>query len=166
MSSRLVGWAISTVPKEHPQLSQPARHLLILLADHFNENEGAAWPSHQRLADIMGAEKRSVIRWMHELKDAGIVGQTMRTNNSNLYKLGGDLKSPGVTKSHMGGDTQSPVGVTSSHTNSYRTLKEPCDTCENGWIERDNASGFPELVKCPKGCQSKSMTHLPPTREA
>lgn len=158
MSSRLVGWAITDVPKKHPELSQPARHLLILLADHFNENEGAAWPSHIRLANIMGVDKRSVIRWMHELKEAGLVNQYLRKNKTNLYKLVSDTQSPGVTSSHLGGDTQSPTQVTHGHPNSYRTLIEQCDQCEKGFIEETNEAGFIFVKPCPRGCRKDSGT--------
>ena len=160
MSSRLVGWAINDLPKHYPDLSQGARHLFTLLADHFNEAEGAAWPSHDRLAFIMGCDRRSVIRWMKELKEAGLVNQTMRTNKSNLYRLVCDNLSQGVTQSHRVGDTQSLVGVTQSHTNSYRTLKEPdpCELCHYGWIEKENEYGHTTVTKCPNGCKTTSAT--------
>lgn len=157
MSSRLVGWAINDLPKLYPELSQGARHLFTLLADHFNEAEGAAWPSHDRLAFIMGCDRRSVIRWMKELKEAGLVNQTMRTNNSNIYRLVCDNLSQRVTQSHRVGDTKSPVGVTQSHTNSYITLKEPeqpCGNCDNGWIETLDEKGYGIVKKCPNGCRT------------
>lgn len=163
MSSRLLGWAINTVPQQFPELSQPARHLLLLLADHFNDNEGAAWPSHIRLANMMGVDRRSVIRWMHELKEAGIVRQHFRKNKTNLYRLVCDTQSPTpnleVTHSHVVGDRMSRTQVTQSHTNSYRTLIEPCGDCTNGFIEQTDEAGYVHVKKCPKGCKRTGGTH-------
>jgi hypothetical protein len=167
-----MGWAISEVPKKHPQLSQPARHLLILLADHFNDNEGAAWPSHERLAHIMGVDRRSVIRWMKELKAANVMDYRRRKNNSSLYVLLCDTESlpeaKYVTQSHLGSDTQSPVDVTQSHTNSYRTLKElsadQCKICIGGFVEFEDEAGYLRAKRCPNGCPQKPMTQAEPIR--
>ena len=55
MSAKLVGWAL-----EQPGLDIQERLLLVILADHFNDQEGAAWPSQQRVANIMGISDRQV----------------------------------------------------------------------------------------------------------
>lgn len=87
MSTRLVGWALRDAPVEHPDLSMGARLLLVYIADHFNEDEGAAWPSQTRLANLMGCGQRSINRYMQELVLAGIVTSHMREGKSNLYRM-------------------------------------------------------------------------------
>lgn len=87
MSTRMVGWALRDAPTAHPDLSMGARLLLVYLADHFNEDEGAAWPSQARLAGLMGCGQRSISRYLTELVDAGIVQSEMRDGKSNLYRM-------------------------------------------------------------------------------
>lgn len=88
MSTRLVGWALRDAPVIHPDLSTGARLLLVYLADHFNEDEGAAWPSHARLANLMGASRRSINNWLEELLVAGIIAKQRRSGTSTLYRFG------------------------------------------------------------------------------
>jgi DNA-binding transcriptional ArsR family regulator len=87
MSTRLVGWALRDAPVAHPNLTTGARLLLIYLADHFNEDEGAAWPSHNRLANLLGCSKRSINNWLEELLEAGIIAKTRRSGTSTLYRF-------------------------------------------------------------------------------
>lgn len=57
-----------------PQSLGPGpRTLLIVLADYFDESRGAAWPSERRLAHELGAGRRSVIRYLHQLQKLKIV---------------------------------------------------------------------------------------------
>lgn len=87
MSTRLVGWALRDAPATYGHLSTGARLLLVYLADHFNEDEGAAWPSQARLAKLMGCSERSCRNWLVELQEAGIVATETRAGTSSLYKL-------------------------------------------------------------------------------
>jgi DNA-binding transcriptional ArsR family regulator len=64
-----------------------ARLLLVYLADHFNEDEGAAWPSQHRLAGLMGCTDRAIRKWLTELTEAGILSSQMRSGTSNLYRI-------------------------------------------------------------------------------
>lgn len=88
MSTRLVGWALRDAPLEHADLSMGARLLLVYLADHFNEDEGAAWPSQHRLARYMGCSDRAIRRYLDELVDAKIVNKTQREGKSLIYRFG------------------------------------------------------------------------------
>lgn len=87
MSTRLVGWALRDAPETHTKLSMGARLLLVYLADHFNEDEGAAWPSQARLAKYMGCSERSIRNYLDELITAGIVTKTFRKGTSLIYRF-------------------------------------------------------------------------------
>ena len=87
MSTRMVGWALRDAPHAHPTLTMGARLVLIYLADHFNEDEGAAWPSQTRLAALMGCGQRSISRYLSELTTEGIITTQMREGKPNLYRL-------------------------------------------------------------------------------
>jgi hypothetical protein len=100
MSTRLVGWALRDAPKDFPDLSTGSRLLLVYLADHFNEDEGAAWPSQARLAGLMGCSDRAVRKWLDELLGAGVLTSQMRSGSSNLYRLTPEPRS-GVPRNHV-----------------------------------------------------------------
>lgn len=87
MSTRLVGWALRDVPNDYPELTLGARFLLVYLADHLNEDEGAAWPSQTRLARLMSCSERSIRNYLEELVDAGLIAKTFRTGTSSLYRF-------------------------------------------------------------------------------
>jgi hypothetical protein len=98
MSTRLVGWALRDAPELHPDLSTGARLLLVYLADHFNEDEGAAWPSQARLARLMGCTDRAVRKWLDELQAAQLVRvhRADREGKSNLYRMTTPERGSGV----------------------------------------------------------------------
>jgi hypothetical protein len=114
MSAKLVGWAL-----EQPNLTPMEKLLLVVLADHFNDQEGAAWPSQERIAKMMGLSTRQVRRIQIELINKGHLEVETRTGQSNLYRM---------TTPDMGvlypGHTR-PEGYDNGvlH-NSYITLKE------------------------------------------
>lgn len=82
MSAKLVGWAL-----EQPDLDVQERLLLVILADHFNDQEGAAWPSQQRIAKIMGISDRQVRRIQVQLLNKEYLEVEQRSGQSNLYRM-------------------------------------------------------------------------------
>lgn len=82
MSAKLVGWAL-----EQPDLDVQERLLLVILADHFNDQEGAAWPSQQRIAKIMGISDRQVRRIQVQLLNKEYLEVEQRAGQSNLYRM-------------------------------------------------------------------------------
>jgi len=57
------------------------------LADHFNDHEGAAWPSHGRVAKMAGVSEDTVRRHLRNMEELGLVSSKPREGRSNLYVL-------------------------------------------------------------------------------
>jgi len=114
MSAKLVGWAL-----EQQGLELQEKLLLVVLADHFNDQEGAAWPSQERIAKIMNISDRQVRRIQVELINKGYLEVTKRHGQSNIYKMvvpDMDVLVPRTPTSY--------TPDTAVLHNSYRTLKE------------------------------------------
>ena len=89
MAASLLGWIWTK------DVSATAKLVLFALNEHTNIGEHGDWrvfPSHDRVAKMCGLSKRSVIRAMKELTDAGIVTVAHQHDNKgrqlqNLYWL-------------------------------------------------------------------------------
>lgn len=114
MSAKLVGWAL-----EQDGLELQEKFLLVVLADHFNDQEGAAWPSQERIARIMNVSDRQVRRIQVELINKGFLEVTKRHGQSNIYKMVVPDIDVLVPRTHT-----SYTPDTAVLHNSYRTLKE------------------------------------------
>jgi len=81
-------------------LKPATKIVLYWIADHYNHETGACFPSHKRLADLCEMTRQSVITHISILKEQGFLVSTNRTrdNGSNTsceYKLflqDGDVK--------------------------------------------------------------------------
>ena len=114
MSAKLVGWAL-----EQEGLELQEKLLLVVLADHFNDQEGAAWPSQERIARIMNISDRQVRRIQVELINKGFLEVNKRHGQSNIYKMvvpDMDVLVPRTRTSY--------TPDTAVLHNSYRTLNE------------------------------------------
>jgi len=164
MSSVLMGWALRAIREEFQQLSTGARFTLLLLADHFNDDKGAAWPSHDRLALIMGVSRRSVIEYMKELKEAGIVTQKMEYGKVNLYSIGvKNLHTPPVKNLHTPCEESAQHLCKICTLTTYELLREQkadlCKICTHGFIEETDEAGYVHVKRCPNGCKTTGGTH-------
>ena len=45
------------------------------------------FPGHKRLAEEIGATRQTVIRWLQELRDIGLIDWVRRTGTSNMYSI-------------------------------------------------------------------------------
>ncbi len=114
MSAKLVGWAL-----EQEGLEPQEKLLLVILADHFNDKEGAAWAGQARIAKMMGVSDRQVRRLQVSLVSKGILNVEHRTGSSNMYRMvTPDTMSGGVGLTSPGGSDTAVLY------NSYRTLNE------------------------------------------
>ena len=68
-------------------LDPASRLLLVLLADHTNDGNGAAWPSVSTLCGLTGLDRRNVQRRLARLRDLGVVEVVERPGRSSLYRL-------------------------------------------------------------------------------
>lgn len=87
MSVKLLSWVLEEVPQKHPTLDPTARLILLILADHFNDHEGAAWPSHGRVAKMAGVTEETVRRHLRNMEEMGLVSSKPREGRSNLYVI-------------------------------------------------------------------------------
>ena len=114
MSAKLVGWAL-----EQEGLELQEKLLLVVLADHFNDQEGAAWPSQERIARIMNISDRQVRRIQVELINKGFLEVNKRHGQSNIYKMVVPDTDVLIPRTRTSGSTDTAVLY-----NSYRTLNE------------------------------------------
>jgi len=93
-----------------------AKFIMVVLADHYNDSTGTCWPSIDTITEITGCSRRTVIRKLKMLEEAGLIIRYKRYNKTDIYEIFiGDT----LTR-----DTVTPLGVTGWHTNSYRTVNK------------------------------------------
>jgi hypothetical protein len=114
LSAKLVGWAL-----EQEGLEPQEKLLLVILADHFNDKEGAAWAGQARIAKMMGVSDRQVRRLQVSLVDKGLLHVELRAGQSNMYRM----VTPDVL-SYPSGQYSPTTPDTAVLHNSYRTLNE------------------------------------------
>jgi hypothetical protein len=114
LSAKLVGWAL-----EQEGLEPQEKLLLVILADHFNDKEGAAWAGQARIAKMMGVSDRQVRRLQVSLVSKGLLNVELRTGQSNLYRM----VTPDVLSYPLGHTSPTTPDTAVLH-NSYRTLNE------------------------------------------
>ena len=84
-----------------PNLSIGAKMTYAMLLRYAWQND-YCFPGQERLANDMGAGKRSVIRFMAELEKAGFIAVTRRgLGQTNLYQLFMTTTKPGKGKRGM-----------------------------------------------------------------
>lgn len=119
-----------------------AKFVLVVLADHYNDSTGECWPSVDKIAAVTGCSRRTVLRKLKTLEQAGLIARKKRYNKTDLYEIAiGD---------NLTGDTVSPLGVTGWHTNSYITLnnKKNKVTLLSEWQPTDD---------CIQHCKAKGL---------
>ena len=120
-----------------------AKFVLVVLADHYNDSTGECWPSVDTISTITGCSRRTVLRKLKALEQAGLIARKKRYNKTDLYQI--------VIGDNLTGVTVSPLGVTSWHTNSYRTLNNKKEKKIKivDWKPDDD---------CIKHCQDKGLS--------
>jgi DNA-binding transcriptional ArsR family regulator len=107
--------ALSHVMYEVRGIDPTAKLILLAIADHIHSETGWAWPSTTRLADLAGVSKRSAIRHIDTLEQAGILEVDRRQGRASGYRIvttptkSGDT---GVTTPEPTGDTHVTTPVT------------------------------------------------------
>lgn len=90
------------------KISPSEKLVLLVIADHADDQGGSAFPSLERMAQRTGLSRRTVIRAVQALANAGLVAvgkMRGRINACNTYSLA--LKGV-VTPCHSGSDTVTP----------------------------------------------------------
>lgn len=73
-------WAWS-VPRQHPELHAGANHVLLCLADRYNDREGRAWPSQHDIQARTNLSDSTVRRHLVELEQMGLICRTIQREN-------------------------------------------------------------------------------------
>lgn len=98
---------------ESGELDPATRLLLLLLADHTNEEKGAAWPSVATLARRVGLHPRKVQERLYRMRELGVLEVTERPGRSSLYRMRLEALAPGL-------DLDGTHAATGTHPRRYR----------------------------------------------
>jgi|GEM_PF-851581 gp69 protein len=71
---------------DRTDLSFEVKSMYMILA-RFADNEGKCFPSVEKLAEIIGKDKRTVIRYIKKLEEKGLIEKRRRFNQTNIYYL-------------------------------------------------------------------------------
>ena len=71
---------------DRTDLSFEVKSMYMILA-RFADNEGKCFPSIEKLAEIIGKDKRTVIRYIKKLEEKGLIEKRRRFNQTNIYCL-------------------------------------------------------------------------------
>jgi len=71
---------------DRTDLSFEVKSMYMILA-RFADNEGKCFPSIEKLAEIIGKDKRTVIRYIKKLEERGLIEKRRRFNQTNIYCL-------------------------------------------------------------------------------
>ena len=71
---------------DRTDLSFEVKSMYMILA-RFADNEGKCFPSVEKLAEIIGKDKRTVIRYIKKLEEKGLIEKKRRFNQTNIYYL-------------------------------------------------------------------------------
>jgi len=65
-------WVYAVIAADpRPTLAQVA--VAYAMAEHYNANQGAAWPSQQRIANLTRMQRRSIRKALDELEQRGFI---------------------------------------------------------------------------------------------
>ena len=126
---------VRTLPRRGIHLAPRDRFVLYALADFANEDH-EAWPSHRTIAEWTGFDKRTIVRALESLQEAGLIQRQRRARDdgsmtSNQYRLRVTPQCQRDTpqchtvttpppESHQGSDTESLGVVSESHTMNHQ----------------------------------------------
>ena len=71
---------------DRTDLSFEVKSMYMILA-RFADNEGKCFQSIEKLAEIIGKDKRTVIRYIKKLEEKGLIEKRRRFNQTNIYYL-------------------------------------------------------------------------------
>jgi DNA-binding Lrp family transcriptional regulator len=102
------------------QMSDPTgKFVLLVLADHYNDSEGNAWPSIGRIVDVTGMSRATVQRKLKDFERKGVIERTKRYNNSDIYTFNTHLLNGGYQRETSHSDN---FEVSQCDTNPYEPL--------------------------------------------
>lgn len=149
MSFQAMTWAAQ-------QKMPAAKKCLLYTLANYAGHDGKLWPSYQRLADDAGMSRRTVINYMREFEQAGIIRKVKRLNkdglsDSNVWILniqeafqGGESPAPGSEPAAPGSESPAPGVVNELHRGSEpaapKSVIEPVITTSQSSSASDAAA--------------------------
>ena len=95
------------------------KFVLLVLADHFNDSEGCAWPSINRIVDVTGISRPTVQRKLKYYEEKGLIIRQKRYNDSDVYCFDNTT----IKRYHCDtGYHDDHFGVSPRYTNHYEPL--------------------------------------------
>lgn len=61
--------------------------VLLVLADHYNDSEGCAWPSINRICEITHCHRATIMRKLKALEEGGFISREKRYNATDVYRM-------------------------------------------------------------------------------
>lgn len=110
---------------DRTDLSFEVKSMYMILA-RFADNEGKCFPSIEKLAEIIGKDKRTVIRYIKKLEEKGLIEKKRRFNQTNVYCLKNVAFNSDKNDSDKAVTSLDDTGVTSDSDKNVN-LKRPIE---------------------------------------
>ena len=110
---------------DRTDLSFEVKSMYMILA-RFADNEGKCFPSIEKLAEIIGKDKRTVIRYIKKLEEKGLIEKRRRFNQTNIYCLKNVAFNSDKNDSDKAVTSLDDTGVTSDSDKNVN-LKRPIE---------------------------------------
>lgn len=110
---------------DRTDLSFEVKSMYMILA-RFADNEGKCFPSIEKLAEIIGKDKRTVIRYIKKLEEKGLIEKRRRFNQTNIYCLKNVAFNSDKNDSDKDVTSLGDTGVTSNSDKNVN-LKRPIE---------------------------------------
>jgi len=85
-------WTLTLERRRQIKLPAATHHVLVSLADHFDDKTHVAWPSQERISDSTGMSVRNVQRALEELELQGLI--VVRPRLMGGRKIGVEYELP------------------------------------------------------------------------
>lgn len=140
MSLKAVAWALDVELDDHL-----AKLVLICVSNHFNDSQGRAWPSVERIAKVCACSERTVQYKLRKLDELGLITTIYSVGHSSTYivnyTFGGGAGDAGVQEMHQGGAGDAPITL-KEHKNNIIKKKTKIADYEFTQADRDYAKGL------------------------
>jgi DNA-binding MarR family transcriptional regulator len=141
-------WAIPKSIFAITGLSLKARCTYAILWTRMN-GENVAWPGQASLAETLGVGRRSVQRYLDELRDKGLIEVERRgQNRTNRYILSGQIGASGCATALSHPDA-TVLAHPSIEKNSSKRTAIAADAAGAPWTDKDLGSYLQEMVESP-----------------